>query len=260
MDPVIVRSLLLIIAYFTAFFVVAQIIRNNSIVDIGWGIGFVIVAWFSLFSAGYLTTRGLIMTGLVTVWGVRLFYHIIKRNWGKPEDFRYANWREEWGRYVVVRAFFQVFMLQGLMMMLIATPILLVNVSPDTAFGVMEMFGLAVWLIGFFFEAVGDKQLADFLQDPANRGKVMKSGLWRYTRHPNYFGEATMWWGLFILGLSVQNGIFGIISPLVITNLLLFVSGVPMLEKKMMQKPEFVEYAKETSVFFPWFPKLKRDR
>ena len=198
------------------------------------------------------------MTGLVTVWGLRLFYHIIKRNWGKPEDFRYANWREEWGKFVVIRAFFQVFMLQGFVMTLVAVPILLVNVSPDTGFGLLEFIGLAVWLKGFFFEAVGDKQLADFLRVPENRGKVLQTGLWRYTRHPNYFGEATMWWGLFVIGLSVQNGIFGIISPLVITNLLLFVSGVPMLEKKMMDNPAFVEYAKVTSVFVPWFPKVKR--
>lgn len=255
MDPVIIGSLLLIVAYFSLFFLVAQIIKNNSIVDIGWGIGFVVVAWFSLLAAGNVTGRSLLVTGLVTVWGVRLFYHIIKRNWGKPEDFRYANWRKEWGKFVVVRAFFQVFMLQGLMMMIIAAPILLVNVSSDRSFGAPEMLGLAVWLIGFYFEAVGDKQLADFLKNPANRGKVMKSGLWRYTRHPNYFGEATMWWGIFLIAVSAQNGLLGIISPVTITYLLRFVSGVPMLEKKMMQRPEFVEYARETNAFIPWFPK-----
>ncbi len=254
MNDVLTTSLLLILAYFFALFLVAQGIKNNSIVDIGWGMGFVLVAWFSLLAAGNHTGRALLVTGLVTVWGVRLFYHIIKRNWGKPEDFRYANWRKEWGQFVVVRSFFQVFMLQGLMMIVIAAPILLVNVSRDRSFGALEILGLAVWLKGFYFEAVGDKQLADFLKNPANRGKVMKSGLWRYTRHPNYFGEATMWWGIFLIGVSVQNGLLGVVSPVVITYLLRFVSGVPMLEKKMMQRPEFVEYAKETSAFIPWFP------
>jgi steroid 5-alpha reductase family enzyme len=254
MNPVIIQSIVLVFAYFTAFFIVAQIIKNNSIVDIGWGIGFVLVAIYSLIAAGHYTPRSLVVTAIVGVWGCRLFYHIIKRNWGKPEDFRYANWRKEWGKTVVIRAFLQVFMLQGLIMVFVATPILLVNTSPDTTFGLLEFAGLAVWLIGFYFEAVGDKQLANFLKDPANKGKVLRTGLWRYTRHPNYFGEATMWWGIFILGLSVQSGLLGIISPATITYVLVTIS-TPMLEKKMMENPEFVEYARATNMFVPWFPK-----
>ncbi len=241
--------------YFFIFFLVAQFIRNNSIVDMGWGAGFILVALVCLFSQGAYVERNLLMTLLVLIWGGRLSYHIVRRNWGKPEDFRYAKWREEWGRWLVPRAFLQVFMLQGVLMLIIAYPIILVNASPRPGLTVLDFLGLAVWIIGFYFEAVGDKQLAQFKQDPANKGHVIKTGLWKYTRHPNYFGEATMWWGIFLLGLSVPLGWSGLISPLTITGMLLFVSGVPMLEKKYKDNPEFQAYARVTNKFFPWFPK-----
>jgi len=241
--------------YFFIFFLVAQFIRNNSIVDMGWGAGFILVALVCLFSQAAYVERNLLMTLLVLIWGGRLSYHIVRRNWGKPEDFRYAKWREEWGRWLVPRAFLQVFMLQGVLMLIIAYPIILVNAYPRPGLTALDFLGLAVWIIGFYFEAVGDKQLAQFKQNPANKGHVIKTGLWKYTRHPNYFGEATMWWGIFLLGLSVPLGWSGLISPLTITGMLLFVSGVPMLEKKYKDNAEFQAYARVTSKFFPWFPK-----
>ncbi|RQD68076.1 MAG: DUF1295 domain-containing protein [Tindallia sp. MSAO_Bac2] len=255
MESLLLRSALVVFAYFMLFFVVAQVIKNNSIVDMGWGPGFVVVTVYAWLVSESFTIRGTVAMILVTIWGSRLAYHIIRRNIGKPEDFRYANWRKEWGKWVVPRAFLQVFMLQGFFMMVVAYPVLLVQASTRTDFGIFEILGLTVWIIGFYFESVGDRQLREFKKNPDNKGKIIQHGLWRYTRHPNYFGEATMWWGLWIMAIPVEWGWTGIISPLVITWLLLFVSGVPMLEKKYKGNPEFEAYAQKTNAFFPGPPR-----
>ena len=248
-------SSLLIFIYFMLFFIVALIIRNNSIVDMGWGFGFVVLALATMLKTGAYVERSLLLTLLILIWGGRLTYHIIRRNWGKPEDFRYAKWRSDWGKWLVPRAFLQIFMLQGLLMLIIGYPVIVVNAHPQPGLNLLDYLGLLIWLVGFYFEAVGDRQLADFKKDPANKGHVIKSGLWKYTRHPNYFGEATMWWGIFLIALSVPLGWTAVISPLAITLLLLYVSGVPLLERKYKDNEEFQAYAKVTNKFFPWFPK-----
>lgn len=255
---VIVSSILLVFLYYVLWFVIALVLKNNSVVDIAWGLGFIMVALFSLAYAEQITVRALLVTGLVLIWGGRLTFHILKRNWGKPEDFRYANWRQEWGKWVIPRAFLQIFVLQGVILLLIAHPVILINTAADSNLYILDGIGLLIWVIGFIFESVGDKQLADFKKDRNNRGRIIKSGLWKYTRHPNYFGEATMWWGIFVIGLAGGIPWYAIISPLTITYLLLFVSGVPMLEKKFEDSEEFQEYARVTSKFFPWFPKTNR--
>jgi steroid 5-alpha reductase family enzyme len=257
MSTVLLQSALVILIYFLVMFVIAQAIRNNSIVDMAWGPGFVLVTLFAYFSSDRLTMRGTVALILITIWGVRLAYHIVKRNWGKPEDFRYANWRKEWGKWVIPRAFFQVFMLQGIFMFVVVLPVLLIQSSNMPGFGILEAVGVFVWLAGFFFESVGDRQMREFKSDPGNKGKIIETGLWKYTRHPNYFGEATMWWGLWLIAIPVPYGFLGIISPITITFLLLFVSGVPMLEKKYRGRPDFEAYASRTNAFFPWFPKKK---
>lgn len=255
MSELFIQVAIVIFVYFLIFFILAQIIKNNSIVDMGWGFGFVVVALFALISRGAYVERNLLLTALVAVWGLRLTYYIVRRNWGKPEDFRYAKWRRAWGRWLVPRAFFQVFMLQGFLMLVIGYPIIVVNASPQPGLGFLDYLGLLVWLTGFFFESVGDRQMAEFKKDPANKGRIIKTGLWKYSRHPNYFGEATMWWGIFLLALSVPLGWSALISPVTITLFLLYVSGVPMLEKKYKDNPDFQAYARVTSKFFPWFPK-----
>ncbi len=251
--------LLLVLAYFTAFFIMGTILKNNSIVDIGWGMGFVLIAWYLLTESNQSYVPQTLMTLLVSVWGIRLFYHIMKRNIGKEEDFRYRTWREEWGKWVIPRAFFQVYMLQGFFMLLIALPLILVRNQEGDYYRFILLFGLAVWIIGFFFESVGDRQLKDFLEDSSNKGRIMNQGLWRYTRHPNYFGEATMWWGIFLLAMAGKTSLLAIISPITITFLLLFVSGVPLLEKSMKKVPGYQEYAKNTSIFFPLPPKKRKE-
>jgi len=255
MSIILKESIVLIFSYFSVFFIVALIIKNNSIVDIGWGIGFVLAAWYSMARGGNYTETGVLATVLVTVWGLRLFYHIVKRNWKKPEDFRYAAWRKEWGKWLIPRAFLQIFMLQAFFMAVIAYPVISINATEKAPFSLFGILGALVWAKGFFFEALGDWQLKQFIKNPQNKGRIMKDGLWKYTRHPNYFGEATMWWGIFIIGIGTDSGIAGIISPLTITILLVFVSGVPMLEKKYAENEEFQAYARITSKFIPWFPK-----
>jgi len=255
MLQIFLSSVILVFLFFTTFFIIAQIIKNNSIVDIGWGIGFIAITLFTFFFSGDITLKSMLVTLLVLIWGSRLSYHILKRNWGKPEDFRYAKWRNEWGKWLLIRGFFQIFMLQGLLMLIIASPIIYINYSHRTGLYFLDYLGAAIWITGFLFESIGDYQLAQFIRKPENKGEIMKYGLWKYTRHPNYFGEATMWWGIYIIALSLPNGFWFIISPLTITFLLLYVSGVPMLEKKFADNPKFQEYARATPKFFPWFPK-----
>ena len=226
----------------------------------GWGLGFVIIAWYLMIENWNFLIPRIIMTVLVTIWGLRLFIHIIQRNLGKEEDFRYKKWREEWGRWLIPRAFLQVYMLQGLFMGIISLPVILIRYENGPWDLLILVIGLGIWILGFIFESVGDKQLKTFIGDPSNRGKIMDRGLWKYTRHPNYFGEATMWWGIFLIGMSAGISILSIISPLTITTLLLFVSGVPMLEKSMKDKPGYQEYAERTSIFIPLPPKRVKEK
>lgn len=244
-----------ILGYFGVIFIIAVFLKDNSIVDMGWGVGFIYCAFVSAFLNDTWHLPMLLVLLLVTIWGIRLSYHIFKRNWGKGEDFRYKNWREEWGKWVVPRSFFQIFMLQGIMLWLISMPIQLLAKAEGPTNWVYLMLGAAIWSFGFYFEAKGDHELKVFLSKPENRGKIMAEGLWAYTRHPNYFGEATLWWGIFIISLSYASPLYGIIGPLTITYLLLFVSGVPMLEKSFAKRPGYKEYADKTSIFIPWFPK-----
>jgi steroid 5-alpha reductase family enzyme len=248
-------SALAVFLYMTLLFAISMAKKDNSIADIGWGVGFVLVSFLTLFLERGFEIRHVLVTGLVLIWGIRLAVHILMRNKGKGEDFRYAKWRKEWGKYFVLRSYLQVFMLQGLLMLVVSYEIILVNSSVKSGLNILDILGVMVWLFGFLFETVGDFQLLKFKRDKNNRGKIMTSGLWRYTRHPNYFGEATMWWGLFLIALSVAHGWTALISPLVITVMLLRVSGVTLLEKKYKGNKEFEEYAKRTSSFIPWFPK-----
>lgn len=251
----ILSTAIVVFVYMTCVFLMALLRKDNSVVDVAWGIGFILVALLTFFLKPGLRWRHILVTGLVCVWGIRLALYIYFRNKGRGEDFRYAKWRKEWGSMFVVRSYFQIFMLQGLLLLIISYPVMLVNQSETGGFSVWDVAGIGVWLVGFFFEAVGDFQLSVFKRNPGNKGKIMTTGLWRLTRHPNYFGEATLWWGIFLIALSVKNGWTAIIGPFLITFLLLRVSGVAMLEKKYANNQEFLDYARKTSPFIPWFPK-----
>jgi steroid 5-alpha reductase family enzyme len=248
-------SAIAVFAYMTAVFLIALLFKDNSIVDVAWGPGFILVGLTTFFLQPGFEARHVLIIGLVVIWGLRLATHVFVRNRGRGEDFRYAKWRRDWGRWIVPRSFFQIFMVQGVFMLIIATPIVLVNRSGGKGLTAIDGLGASLWLSGFLFEAVGDHQLKRFKQKPDSKGKIMTSGLWRYTRHPNYFGEAALWWGIFLIALSVRGGYVAIVSPLTISFLLLKVSGVTMLEKKYAGNEEFAAYARRTAAFFPRFPK-----
>jgi len=258
MNQVFILCVWVVLAYMTGVFLLALVLKDNSIVDVAWGPGFILVAVLSLALGPGVGRRPWLVVALVVVWGTRLAVHILVRRKGKGEDFRYAQWRRAWGRAFVLRSFGQVFLLQGVFLLIISTPVILINASAVPRLGVWDALGAAVWVLGFVFEAGGDIQLELFKMKEENKGRIMTSGLWRYTRHPNYFGEAAMWWGIFIMALSVPKGWLSLVSPALITFLLTKVSGVPMLEKKYAGRPEFAAYARRTSAFIPWFP--KRDR
>jgi steroid 5-alpha reductase family enzyme len=246
---------LLLFLYMNLWFVFSLIKRRNDVADVAWGPGFVIVAWASFFIASDYGMRGLLVNTLVSIWGLRLAWHIHSRNKGKPEDYRYLAWRKEWGTWFYLRSYAQVYILQGCLLYLIALPILVINANSSVSLGLLDALGVLVWIIGFAFEVVGDAELAQFIKDPVNKGKLMQSGLWAYTRHPNYFGEVTLWWGIWLLSFSSPYAWFVIIGPITITFLILKVSGIPMLEKKMAEHPDFAEYERRVSVFLPLPPK-----
>jgi len=246
---------IILFGYMTSWFLISLIKKRNDTADVAWGLGFVTLAWVSLFFSGVPTLRGFLVTLLVTIWGIRLALHIYKRNRGKPEDYRYLAWRKEWGKWFFIRSYLQIYLLQGIFLFLIVLPVLFINRGIGESLGLYDLVGIIVWITGFYFESTGDAQLAKFIRDPSNKGKTMQSGLWRYSRHPNYFGEVTQWWGIFIVAISGPGALFTIAGPLTITVLILFVSGVPMLEKKYAGRPDFEAYKKRTSAFFPLPPK-----
>lgn len=267
-----VVTITIILLHFTVYFFLAEKQNNYGIIDIGWGLGFVWVAWALILVRTQLlgvssNVLSFMTVMLTTIWGVRLSWHIRARNHGKPEDFRYVNMRANiQPPFRKLKGYVKIFLVQALFMLLVSL-VLIQNImlGGDIIERWMQIplyVGIALWLIGFYFQAVGDAQLKRFKEDPTNKGKLIQTGLWALTRHPNYAGEVFMWWGIAIMGIGngfVQSmpwlPIMGVLSAFVVTALLRFISGVPLLERKMKNHPDFAEYAKKTSIFFPWFPK-----
>jgi len=241
-----------LLAHQVCWYMIAIIRKRNDVADVAWGLGFVLLSWLA-FTLGNGSERALVANTLVTVWGLRLAIHISIRNKGKTEDFRYAQWRKEW-KHFVLRSFLQVFFLQGLFLFVIVWPVVWINLITPGDWQWWDVAGIVVWVIGFLFESVGDYQLTQFKKNPAHKGQIITTGLWRYSRHPNYFGEVVQWWGLFLMACSV-GGWMTIAGPLLITYLLRYVSGVPMLERKYAGHPAFEEYKRKTSVFIPLPPR-----
>lgn len=251
--------LLALLAFFSLTFAIAHIRRNHGYVDIAWGLGFVVSAGFSFLAGSPRGAVPAVMTLLIAIWGLRLTFFLARRNIGKPEDYRYAEMRRKWDPATFgVRMFVQIYLLQLVLNYLINLPAIVTNLQDLTGWSVIATIGLAVWAGGFATEAMADRQLRIFKADPANKGLLMTGGLWRYSRHPNYFGEAAQWWGLYLLAVSNGQHIWLIISPLTITLFLLFVSGVPLLEKKYAGRPDWEDYKKRTNKFIPGPPKKIR--
>lgn len=256
--------MLFVFGYFTVFYVVAQIIKDNSIVDIGWGFGFVIGAWATLLSTSNPTVLSYVIVGFISLWGLRLTLRLFKRNFGKPEDFRYAEWRKEWGSKAVIIAFFRVFLVQGVINFMVGS--VSYAMIKYNAFNWSDLnsiwvyIGLLIAFIGLFFEVVGDEQLRRHIAKKTKT--LMDKGLWSITRHPNYFGEIAIWIGLYIAGFSLlfSNSIpvvyylTMVVSPLVMTTVLIKVS-TPLLEKHMAKYPGWADYTKRVPMIFPFIKK-----
>jgi steroid 5-alpha reductase family enzyme len=231
--------------------------RNVAIIDIAWGLGFIIVAWFSDWWIAPPGSSALLLLTLVTFWGGRLSGYLFWRNVGKPEDKRYQAMRDKRGEAFTYSSLWIVFLPQGVLTWIVSLPVQLGIHESQGGWHWLHGIGILLWLVGFLFESIGDYQLAKFLADPNSKGQVMNRGLWRYTRHPNYFGDFLVWWGIFLVAIADQWHIsWTIIGPLVMSYLLIQFSGVPMLEATMKtSRPGYAEYVRRTSGFFPWWPK-----
>lgn len=252
-----IHAFLVIMTLMTILWVVSVIIKNVSIVDLFWGLGFVVAAILYFLITDGSGPRKIILLILVAIWGLRLSIYLALRNIGKGEDFRYREFRKKYGekRYWWI-SFFQTFLLQGVLMWLISAPLLGAQyIGINNSLNFLDYIGLFFWIIGFAFEAGGDYQLSVFKANPLNKGKVMNRGFWRYTRHPNYFGDSSIWWGYGFMCLAA-GGNFLVLGSILMTVLIIKVSGVPLLEKSLKeQKPEYKEYIEKTNTFLPWFPK-----
>jgi steroid 5-alpha reductase family enzyme len=251
------QACLLILVLVTLLWVLSVIIKNVSIVDLFWGFGFVAVNAFYVLTSGELNARKILVLVLVSVWGLRLSIYLAWRNLGKGEDFRYREFRRRYGpeRYWWF-SYFQTFLLQGVLMMIVSLPLLAVSADTgSSALGIIDFIGIFVWLTGIAFEAGGDLQLARFKSNPKNKGKVLNTGFWKYTRHPNYFGDSAVWWAYALFSIAA-GGYWQIIGAVIMTLLIIRVSGVALLEKTLIDtKPQYRDYIRKTSAFFPWFPK-----
>jgi len=248
---------LLILILVTVLWLWSVAINNVSIVDIFWGFGFVIVNAYYFIQSGDINTRKFLLLVLVSIWGMRLTLYLAWRNIGKGEDFRYQEFRRKFGpkRYWWF-SYFQTFLLQGTLIMVISLPLLGVNSDAQSNnLNSLDYLAIIVWFVGFTFEAGGDYQLARFKNNPNNKGKVLNTGFWKYTRHPNYFGDATVWCA-YALFCMASGSYWQIIGSVIMVLLIIKVSGVALLEKTLKEtKPHYKEYIEKTNSFFPWFPK-----
>ncbi len=284
------QSALVIFVFMSLFFLYALLKRRNDIADVALGLGFIAVVWTNVIALSAYSFHVLLVAGAVTLWGLRLSAHIFMRAKDKEEDARYAGWRKSWGKWFALRSYFQIFMLQGFLMLCISVPaIALISMTatvdtlltaPETfrsfafimgsaalgAISWLTILGALAWIKGFGYETVGDYQLMKFLKDPSNKGRIMTKGLWSFTRHPNYFGEVVLWWGIYamalpgsflLLKMTWPIWIFALIGPLTITFLILKISGIPMTEKRYEGNAEFEAYKKNTSAFFPQYRKKR---
>lgn len=231
-------------------------LRDVSIVDRFWGIGFLLVAVTGLVLNGQYTARAALLLAMVALWGTRLSLYIAWRNWGAGEDYRYQAMRRRFGSRFAWSSLFVVFGLQGALTWFISLPLQVVMARNGAPLNALDAAGLLLWSAGMAFETVGDWQLARFKSDPRNAGRALNTGLWRYTRHPNYFGDALVWWGHFVVSLSAPGAVYAVAGPIVMTYLLLRVSGVTLLEPHLRKtKKGYEEYVQNTSAFVPWFPR-----
>lgn len=254
---VVAASVVAVAILMGATWVLSVVRRDASVVDVVWGLGFVLITVVSVAVGDGPSPRRLLLMALVGVWGLRLAVHIGWRNRGHGEDRRYQAMRARRGGWFWLISLITVFLLQGVLMLVVSAPVQLAAAATEpSTLGPLAVVGVAVWLVGLVFEAGGDLQLARFKADPANAGGVMDRGLWRYTRHPNYFGDCCVWWGIFLVAAETPAGRWGTIGPIVMTLFLLKVSGVALLERDIGERrPGYARYVERTSAFLPRRPR-----
>lgn len=234
--------------------------RNRTdLVDVLWGINFIVIVTTALVYSGRYGAAGILATSLVTVWGLRLSLHILRRHRKSTEDKRYIELKKSWPRtkFPKLQLYRRVFYAQAILAAIVSLPAWIAATGAGEITD-LALAGLVVWAVGFFFEAVADHQLAAFIARPENKGNLLMTGLYKYTRHPNYFGEITQWWGMWLIAMAASPwGIVGITGPLTITTLIIFVSGIPLQEKVYIGRKDWAAYKARTSILIPWPPKPK---
>ncbi len=252
---------LMMFVFMIGSFFIGHIKQNNSMsADVAWGIGFIMIALYSLAQQPYIVARQILVTMLICFWGLRISIFLLWRGWGKGLDPRFAELQKNWGSLLPLYSFIFIFMGQGFITLMMSTSIICIINNQTSGLNIIDIIGASIWLSGFCFEIVSDLQLYFYLKNPVKKYPIMKEGLWRYSRHPNYFGEMLMWWGIWVISLSTPYALISIISPLTITLMLLYVSGIPAAEKQMAHIPEYEQYKKETPMLIPWFPVIKKDK
>jgi steroid 5-alpha reductase family enzyme len=255
MHEVLIANGSVIAALMFGVWLISLPLRDVSVIDIAWGLGFVLVAWTTYFFGGGEGVGRLLLAVLVTLWGLRLSGYLAWRKAGSPEDYRYREMRDRHPRSFPLLSLLTVFTLQGILMWIVALPIQTTDPTAPSSL-VLTAFGVLVWTVGLAFEAIGDVQMAHFKSEAANAGRVLDRGLWRYTRHPNYFGDFLVWWGIYLVSLALGAPWWSVIGPILMSVLLMRVSGVTLLEKALKERKEgYGEYATRTNAFFPWWPR-----
>lgn len=255
MITTLLTSLCIAMLFMTGAWLFSLYKRDMSVVDGFWGLGFLAIAHHWFFRLEEAQLRQFAVVYLVTIWGLRLSAHIFIRSKGKPEDPRYTAFRNEWKENTWWISYFKVFLLQAVLCFVISLPVINVLAHHEEGFSCLNVVGLILWFIGFAFESTADYQLFRFKKNPANKGQVMNKGLWYFSRHPNYFGEVCVWWGIFLVSIGSGLWYISVLGPILITFLLLRVSGITMLEKRYEGNDAYSLYKKNTSPFFPWWPK-----
>ena len=249
---ILIVNAVLLLAYMSLWFLVARAKQRLDVIDTAWGLGFIVMAWSVV--AQQASARSWLIAVLVSIWGVRLALHIGRRSLQRGrEDPRYEELSRQWQSNFWLHAYVRVFLLQGALVWIISLPVVMAAGSPIAGLNWLSVVGAIIWTAGFGFEAVADRQLAEFISHE-NHPKVLQTGLWRYSRHPNYFGELVQWWGIGLVALQVRHGWIGLLGPLTLSWLIVFVSGIPPIERRHQDDPEYKLYRSCTSVLIPLPP------
>ncbi len=243
-----------LLLYFHVWYLISLLFKDFGVVDMAWGPGFFLVGLLSIYPFQEINPQQILVVTMVGIWALRLFAYIFLRH-KKKEDWRYAKWRKEWGAWANIRAYFQVFLLQFVILMILSSPLQFILKQKLSLWGTFSWIGLILFVVGFLWESVADYQMLLFKRQKKHEGEILNRGLWLYSRHPNYFGESLVWWGIAFFSLPYPYGWIFLLAPALLTLFLLKVSGVSLLESKYRNHQSYQQYKESTNAFFPWFPK-----